>query len=202
MPDERRQRRLTAILAADVVGYTRLMEIDEADTYERLTDLRNSLLDPTIRKHRDRIFKIMGDGFLIEYDSVFDAVNCAVVLQNGLREYNADYDERRRIMLRIGINLGDVIIEDEDRYGEGVILASRLQGQADPGGVLISQQAYQQFPSNRKAMFQDRGRCTLKNITVSVHIYGWTDNRIPTQKAPAQFARRACCNRSRDRGRY
>lgn len=182
MPDERRQRRLAAILAADVVGYTRLMEIDEADTYERLTDLRNSLLDPTVSKHRGRIFKIMGDGFLIEFDSVVDAVDCAVVLQNGLREYNADYDESRRIMLRIGINLGDVIIEDEDRYGEGVILASRLQGQADPGGVLISQQAYQQLSSNQKAMFEDRGQCTLKNITVSVQIYGWTDNRTPAPK--------------------
>lgn len=182
MQDERRERRLAAILAADVVGYTRLMENDEADTYERLTDLRNSLLDLIVSEHRGRIFKIMGDGFLIEFDSVVDAVDCAIALQNGLRDYNKDYDESRQIMLRIGVNLGDVIVEDDDRYGEGVNLASRLQGEAEPGGVLISQTAYHQLASSQKGVFEDRGTRKLKNVTVSVPVYGWTDNQIRVPK--------------------
>ena len=186
MQDERRERRLAAILAADVVGYTRLMENDEADTYERLTDLRNSLLDLIVSKHRGRIFKIMGDGFLIEFDSVVDAVDCAIALQNGLRDYNKEYEESRQIMLRIGVNLGDVIVEDDDRYGEGVNLASRLQGEAEPGGVLISQTAYQQLASNQKGMFEDRGTRKLKNVTVSVQVYGWTENQI---RVPKTFQR-------------
>ncbi|WP_170608524.1 adenylate/guanylate cyclase domain-containing protein [Ruegeria arenilitoris] len=179
MPSERRKRRLAAILAADVVGYGRHMERNEADTYERLRNLRKTLLEPSVQKHRGRIFKIMGDGFLIEFNSVVDAVDCAVTIQRALRDYNREFAEDRQLTLRIGVTVGDVILEGDDRHGEGVILASRLQEQADPGGVLISQPAYLQLASNQKAMFEDRGERSLKNILLKVQVYGWTDNLVP-----------------------
>src|SRR5215475_7270007 len=127
MAEERAQRRLAAILAADVVGYTALMERDEAGTFERLRAHRKELFEPKIAQHNGRVFKLMGDGLLAEFASVVDAVECAVDLQRGMAERNADVPEARRIDCRIGVNLGDVIVENDDRHGEGVIIAARLQ---------------------------------------------------------------------------
>jgi adenylate cyclase len=127
------ERRLAAILAADVVGYSRLMERGEAETFERLRTHRRELFEPVIETHHGRIFKLMGDGLLAEFGSVVDAVECAVAVQHGMAERNEGIPEERRIDVRIGITLGDVIVEAEDRHGEGVNIAARLQQLAEPG---------------------------------------------------------------------
>jgi len=131
MVEERAQRRLAAILAADVVGYSRLMEQDEAGTFERLRAYRKELIEPEVAQHQGRVFKLMGDGLLAEFASVVEAVECAAVVQRAMAERNAGLAEDRRIDLRIGINLGDVIVEGDDRYGDGVNIAARLQQLAE-----------------------------------------------------------------------
>ena len=131
-------RRLAAILATDVVGYSRHMERDEQGTYERLVSGRKELFEPEIAKHRGRIFKLMGDGMLAEFASVINAVECAVALQRGLDERNKVLPEAERVQVRIGINLGEVIVEGEDRYGEDVNVASRLEQLAEPGSIYVS----------------------------------------------------------------
>src|SRR5438034_8513384 len=138
------ERRLAAILAADVVGYSRLMEQDEAETFERLRAHRTELFEPEVARHRGRIFKLTGDGFLAEFASVVAAVECAVALQVEMAARNQDAAADRRIDLRLAVNLGDVIVEGEDRLGEGVNIAARLEALADPGGVLISGTAFDQ----------------------------------------------------------
>ena len=132
-------RKLAAILAADVVGYSALMEADEAGTFDRLRAGRKELFEPEITRHHGRVFKLMGDGMLAEFGSVVDAVECAVALQRGLAERNASISEDRRFEVRIGINLGEVIVEGDDRYGEGVNVAARLQQLAEPGGICVSE---------------------------------------------------------------
>src|SRR5262245_27659583 len=132
------QRKLAAILAADVVGYSALMERDEAGTFDRLRAGRKELVEPEIERHHGRIFKLMGDGLLAEFGSVVDAVECAVSLQRGLAERNVNVPEHERFQVRIGINLGEVIVEGDDRYGEGVNVAARLEQLADPGGICVS----------------------------------------------------------------
>src|SRR5262249_8246433 len=126
MAEKRAQRRLAAILAADVVGYSRLMERDEAGTMAALKARRKEVLEPLVARHQGRIFKVTGDGVLVEFCSAVDAVECAIELQRKMAEANADLAEDRRIMLRVGINLGDVMVEGSDLYGEGVIIAARL----------------------------------------------------------------------------
>src|SRR5918994_6862812 len=132
------ERKLSAILAADVVGYSTHMEQDEQGTYERLRAGRRELFEPEIARHHGRIFKLMGDGLLAEFSSVVDAVECAVALQRGLAERNASFPEAERIQVRIGINLGEVIVDGGDRYGEGVNIAARLEALATPGGICVS----------------------------------------------------------------
>jgi adenylate cyclase len=132
------ERRLSAILAADVVGYSALMEQDEAGTFDRVRAHRKELFEPEIQKHHGRIFKLTGDGLLAEFASVVDAVECAVSLQRGLAERNANVPEDQRIDVRIGINLGEVIVEGEDRFGEGVNIATRIEQLADPGSIFVS----------------------------------------------------------------
>ena len=141
MAAERIQRRLAAILASDVVGYSRLMAADEAGTLARLRAHRKDLIDPTIGEHRGRTVKLMGDGALVEFTSVVDAVECAIAIQRAMGEINAGHAEDQRISFRIGINLGDIIIEGEDIYGDGVNIAARLEGIAQPGGIAISEDA-------------------------------------------------------------
>ena len=136
------ERRLAAILAADVAGYTRLMGTDEAGTLRRLTELRQQVLEPLITEHHGRVVKLMGDGLLIEFASVVDALTCAVTWQNSVAEREAETNEDGRLQFRIGINLGDVIVEDEDIHGDGVNIAARLEGLAEPGGICVSRTVF------------------------------------------------------------
>src|SRR5689334_11358310 len=135
---ERVERRLAAILAADVAGYSRLMGEDEAGTLARLRTHRRELIDPQVSKHKGRIVKTAGDGILMEFPSVVEAVACAIAVQQGMTKRNGGTPERQRIVFRIGINLGDVIVEDADIHGDGVNVASRLEGIAEPGAICVS----------------------------------------------------------------
>jgi adenylate cyclase len=172
MAEERAQRHLAAILAADVVGYSRLMEQDEAATFARLKAHRKELFEPEIEKHKGRIFKLMGDGLLAEFGSVVDAVECAVALQRGMAERNSGVPANRRIDIRVGVNLGDVIIEGDDCHGEGVNIAARLQELAEPGGICISQQAFDQVETKLDLSYEDLGEHLVKNIAKAIHVYG------------------------------
>jgi class 3 adenylate cyclase len=138
MAQERTQRRLAAILAADVVGYSRLMELDEVGTMGTLKARRKGVLEPLVARHHGRIFKIAGDGVIVEFGSAVNAVQCAIDLQNGMKEANAGVPEDRRMILRMGVNLGDVMVEGGDLYGDGVNIAARLEAIAEPGGIVVS----------------------------------------------------------------
>jgi adenylate cyclase len=165
------ERKLAAILAADVVGYSRLMEQDEAGTFQRLSGHRRELFEPEIEKHHGRVFKLMGDGILAEFASVVDAVECAVALRRGMEKRNTAVAADMRIHIRIGVHLGDVILEDKDCYGEGVNTAARLQQLAPPDGICISQQAYDQVESKLNLAYEDMGEHLVKNIVKPVHVY-------------------------------
>ena len=171
MAEERVERRLAAILAADVAGYSRLMGIDEEGTLAALRDIRKSLIDPKIAVHRGRIVKTTGDGALVEFASAMDAVRCAIEIQRAMAERDADMPEDRRIEFRIGINVGDVIIDESDIYGDGVNIAARLEGIAQPGGVCISDFAYQQVRDKVSFDFTDLGEQQLKNIARPLKVY-------------------------------
>jgi adenylate cyclase len=169
MAEERLQRRLAAILSADVVGYSRLMGIDEAGTLSRLNALRRELIDPTIAAHSGRIVKLMGDGALVEFASAVDAVTCAIEIQRKLRD--ATRFEADPIRFRIGINVGDIIIEGDDILGDGVNVAARIEGIAEPGGISISEDAWRQIQGKVPANFVDAGDQSLKNIANPVRVY-------------------------------
>ena len=171
MAEERVQRRLAAILAADVVGYSRLMELDEAGTMAALKARRKEVLEPLLARHQGRVFKVTGDGVLLEFASAVNAVQCAVDLQIGMAAANIGESEDRHIVLRIGVNLGDVMIEGGDLYGDGVNIAARLEGIAEPGGVVISGTAYDHIKNNINARFSDLGTQSLKNIAAPVRVY-------------------------------
>jgi len=153
-------RRLAAILAADVVGYSRLMGTDEEGTHERLKAHLRELVDPKIGEHRGRIVKNTGDGFLAEFSSVVDAVRCAAEIQHGMGEREPEVPEERRIRFRIGINLGDVIAEGEDIFGDGVNIAARLEVLAEPGGICISRVVRDQVRDRLDYTFEDLGEHT------------------------------------------
>jgi TolB-like protein/class 3 adenylate cyclase len=171
MAEERAQRRLTTILAADVVGYSRLMERDEAGTMALLRARRHDVLMPMVAQHGGRVFKVMGDGVLIEFTSVVNAVECAIDLQKAMEAQNAGIPAEQHILLRIGINLGDVIVEGSDLYGDGVNLAARLESLAEPGGICVSGDVYRQVRSKLQMQFQDLGEQKVKNIVGPVHAY-------------------------------
>ena len=164
-------RRLTAILAADVAGYSRLMGADEEGTHERLKALRRDLLDPKIAEHHGRIVKTAGDGLLLEFASVVDAVRCAVAVQQVMPECNRDVAADNRIELRIGINLGDVIVEGEDLYGDGVNIAARIEALADAGGVFVSNTVHDHVRDRLPFVFEDLGEQQVKNIARPVRVY-------------------------------
>jgi adenylate cyclase len=164
-------RRLAAILAADVAGYTRLMRADEEGTHERFKVHRRELLDPKIEEHYGRIVKFTGDGLLAEFSSVVEAVLCAVEVQGGMQSRNMDVVEQQRISFRIGINLGDVIAEPEDIYGDGVNIAARLEGLAEPNGICISQVVYEQVRDKLPYEFEDLGHRSVKNIARPLHAF-------------------------------
>jgi TolB-like protein len=171
MGEEHVERRLAAILAADVVGYSRLMEANEERTHSALRQHRREFFDPTVAKHGGRIFKVMGDGFLVEFVSAVNAVKAALELQGTLATANAELPEDRRIVLRIGINLGDVIGEGSDIYGEGVNIAARLEPLAEPGGICVSAKVHDEVRGKANCGFEDMGQQTLKNIARPVRIY-------------------------------
>jgi len=164
-------RRLAAILAADVAGYSRLMGADEEGTLERLKALRRELLDPKIADHHGRIVKITGDGLLVEFASVVDAVRCAVEMQQAMGERNTGVAADTRIELRIGINLGDVIVEGDDLYGDGVNIAARIEALADPGGVFVSNTVHEHVRDRLPLGFEDLGEQQVKNIARPVRVY-------------------------------
>jgi adenylate cyclase len=161
---ERVERRLAAVLAADVAGYSRLMGVDEEGTLARLKTLRKALVDPTIGSLRGRTVRTTGDGMLVEFASAVDAVRSAVEVQRGIAEHNDGVPQDRRIEFRIGIHVGDIIIDDNDIFGDGVNIAARLEGIAEPGGVYISDDAYRQVRGKVEIACDDLGPQTLKNI--------------------------------------
>ena len=200
MSPERVERRLTAILAADVAGYSRLTGLDEEATHVQLQDHLRSLVDPKIAEHRGRVVKNTGDGLLAEFGSVVDAVRCAVDVQRGMAERNAPVPHEKRIEFRIGINVGDIIIDGGDIFGDGVNVAARLEGIAQPGGICISGAAYEQVRDKVPFAFADRGEQTVKNIAHPVHVYalgvndeavsGHVPARFETTRSPERGTRR------------
>jgi adenylate cyclase len=172
-------RRLAAILAADVVGYSRLMAVDEAGTHARLKALRQDFIEPKIAEHHGRVAKLMGDGALVEFASVVDALECAAAIQAGVAERQADLNEDRRIAFRIGINIGDVIIEGEDIYGDGVNVAARLEALAEPGEICVSRTVYNHAKAKVAFAFEPMGEHRVKNIPEPVTVY-----RVVTDPGP------------------
>jgi adenylate cyclase len=165
------ERRLTAILAADVAGYSRLIGADEEGTLAQLKAFRKTLVDPTIAKHRGRIVKTTGDGMLVEFASAVDAARCAVELQRGMADENTEIPQAKRIEFRIGIHLGDIIIDDNDIFGDGVNIAARLESIAVPGGISISRAVHDQVRDRINVCFDDKGEIALKNIARPVHVF-------------------------------
>jgi adenylate cyclase len=168
---ERVERRLAAILAADVAGYSRLMGEDEAGTLARLRAHRRELIDPKVAEHKGRIVKTTGDGILIEFPSVVEAVACAIAVQDGIAERNVAIPEHHRIVFRVGINLGDLIVEDDDIHGDGVNVAARLEGLAGPGEICVSAAVREQVSNRLDCAFDDLGEQALKNISRAVRVY-------------------------------
>src|SRR5215831_8193826 len=164
-------RRLAAILAADVAGYSRLMGADEEGTHERLKTLLRQLVDPKVKEHRGRIVKNTGDGMLVEFGSIVDAVRCAAEIQQAMRDCNTDIPEDKRISFRMGINLGDAIVEPDDIFGDGVNIAARLEALAEPGGICISRTVHDHIGERLPYSFEDIGEQLVKNIARPVHVY-------------------------------
>jgi len=186
------ERRLAAILAADVVGYSRLMSEDEAGTLDALKALRKELVVPEIAKHKGRVVKLMGDGLLAEFGSVVEAVECAVAIQIGTAKRNQGHALERRVVLRIGINLGDVIVEGSDIYGDGVNIAARLEALADPGGICVSGTVFDHVKGKVSLEFADLGEQQVKNIDQPVQVYGIAlDNSAEVSEAAANSGKGA-----------
>jgi len=187
------QRRLTAILSADVAGYSGLMEADEAGTLERLKVNRSRIFDPYVTSHGGRVVKLMGDGALVEFGSVVAAVNCALAIQEATARAEPGYDEAKRIRYRIGINLGDVIIEGDDIYGEGVNVAARLQAIAPVGGISVSATVRDQVAGKASCAFEDLGEHTVKNLerpvrVFAVHATGRNEGEEPRMGTPQRLS--------------
>jgi TolB-like protein/class 3 adenylate cyclase len=164
-------RRLAAILAADVAGYSRLIGADEEGTLNRLRSIRAEVIDPKITEHRVRVVKTTGDGLLVEFASVVDGLRCATEWQHGMAERNADVPPTSRIEFRIGINVGDIAVENGDIFGDGVNVAARLEGLADPGGICVSARVQEDATGKLDLTFEDMGEQALKNITRPVRVY-------------------------------
>ncbi|MEE8506769.1 MAG: adenylate/guanylate cyclase domain-containing protein [Kiloniellales bacterium] len=167
------KRRLAAIMATDVVGYSRLIRADEEGTIAALKALRADLIDPKLTEHNGRIVKLMGDGMLAEFASVVDAVRTAVETQAAVAEHNAGLPEDKRIEFRVGVNLGDVVIDGDDIYGDGVNLAARLEGLAEPGGICVSDKVYEEVRDRTEFAFEDLGEKKVKNIDRPVRVWRW-----------------------------
>jgi len=185
MAEARVQRRLAAILAADVAGYSRLMGADEEGTLAALKELRRDLADPKIKEHRGRIVKTTGDGLLVEFASVVDAVRCAVEVQCEMAAQNAGVPEDRRIQFRIGINLGDIIKDGRDIYGDGVNVAARLEALAEPGGICVNRVVRDQVRDKLDFAFEDAGEQRVKNITRPLRVYHVRPGRVAGEEMNA-----------------
>ena len=181
MTGQRVERRLTAILAGDVAGYSRLMGADEEGTLTRLNEHRRQFLEPKIAEHRGRIVKRTGDGILIEFASAVDAARCAIEIQRGMSERNKLIPPDKRIELRVGVHVGDIIAEEGDIFGDGVNIAARLESIAEPGGICISDDAYRQIRGKIDAAFEDDGDQQLKNIAEPVRVYSVRHDGAPTR---------------------
>ena len=179
------ERRLTAILAADVVGYGRLMGRDEAGTLAQLKELRRDLIDRKIAQYQGRIVKLTGDGILAEFPSIVSAVACATEMQRGMRERCASLPPERRIEFRVGVNLGDVIVEADDIHGDGVNVAVRLESIAAPGGICVSQSVRDHVGNRLSLTFKDRGEQQLKNIEKPIRVY---DVQLEEEAIPAAIS--------------
>ena len=181
MASERIERKLAAIVAADVAGFSRLMAADEESTVARLKAHRKALIDPKIAEHGGRIVKTTGDGMLVEFASVVDAVRCVVEIQRGMLERNADVPKEKRIDFRFGVNVGDVIVDGDDIYGDGVNVAARLEDLAEPGGVLVAGVVRDQVRDKLSFSFDDLGDREVKNIPRPVRAYRvkLSDDRRP-----------------------
>ncbi len=197
MDRQRVERKLAAVLVADVAGYSRLMELDEEETHRRLSVLQRELIRAQIGQHHGKIIKNTGDGALVEFASVVDAVHCAVEIQRRMRERNAEVPDDRRIEFRIGVNLGDVIVEPNDIYGDGVNIAARLEALADPGGLCISHTAYDQVRDKVPYSFVDKGEQTVKNISRPVRVYALGASAVASLPALASTSEAERSSRNR-----
>ena len=197
MPEDRVDRRLAAILAADIAGYSRLMGSDEEGTLRQLKSHRKELIDPKITEHRGRIVKTTGDGMLVEFVSVVDAVRCAVDIQRGMIERTAQLPAEKRIQFRVGINVGDIIIDDDDIYGDGVNVAARLEALAEPGGIMVSRVVHDQVQDKLGFEFDDMGEQEVKNIArpVGVHRIHLTERASASITLAAGKIERAASDR-------
>ena len=190
------ERRLAAILAADVVGYSRLIREDEASTLAAFKSHLEQLIKPKVAEHKGRIFKLMGDGVLIEFSSAVEAVLCAVEIQHTIGERNADVAEERRLAFRIGINIGDIVVEDDDIYGDGVNVAARLEGLAEPNGIYVARNVFDQVKDKLDLTIDLLGEREVKNIAEPVTVYRVVlDDRAaalvtPVVRKPTKPARR------------
>ena len=179
-------RRLAAILAADVAGYSRLIGADEGGTLQALKAIRAELIDPTIAAHNGRLVKTTGDGLLVEFSSVVDALRCATEVQRAMAEHNSGVPPDERIEFRIGINMGDIVVEDGDIFGDGVNVAARLEGLAEPGGVCVSARVQEDAAGRLDLTFEDMGEQALKNIARPIRAYRVaTEPRAEAAKEPA-----------------
>ncbi len=185
MAEARVQRRLAAILAADVAGYSRLMGADEEGTLAALKELRRELADPKIKEHRGRIVKTTGDGLLVEFASVVDAVRCAVEVQQEMAERNVGVPEEQRIQFRIGINLGDIIKDGRDIYGDGVNVAARLEALAEPGGICVNRVVRDQVRDKLDFAFEDAGEQRVKNIARPLRVYHVRPGQVANEEMSA-----------------
>jgi adenylate cyclase len=197
MAEDRVDRRLAAIFAGDIAGYSRLMGADEEGTLRQLKAHRKELVDPKITEHRGRIVKTTGDGMLVEFVSVVDAVRCAVDIQRGMAERNADVPADKRIEFRIGINVGDIIIDGDDIFGDGVNVAARLEALADPGGIMVSSVVHDQVRDKLSFGFEDMGEQTVKNIArpIGVHRVSLADVAPPAKLKSTVAAEPSTANR-------
>ncbi len=191
MEPQRIDRKLAAILLADVAGYSRLMEADEEGTLTRLNTLLQEVVEPQIDKNRGRVVKHMGDGILVEFGSVVDAVRCGAAVQQDIRGRNEGAPEPQRMELRIGINLGDIIHQDGDIFGDGVNVAARLQQQAEPGGITISEDVYRQVETKLPLVWHDLGGRQVKNLRRTIRSYRLLiDSEKKDHEAPADTGAR------------
>ncbi|MBB5536533.1 adenylate/guanylate cyclase domain-containing protein [Rhizobium giardinii] len=191
MATDHAERRLVAILAADIVGYSRLVEADEENTLVAIKALRRNVIDPLLSEYHGRVVKLMGDGIIVEFSSVVDAVACGVAVQKGVIEYQADVPPARRILFRMGINLGDVVVEGDDLLGDGINVASRLEQLCEPGGLFVSGTAYDQLQGKLGLPLEFIGEQRVKNISRPVRTYRVQFDGSARRRRHASRGRRA-----------